>query len=184
MNDKPDLNPSDEAFAASMTDLPDVNAPADVNDKLQAEAAEARDRALRAQAELDNVRKRLYREMDEVRKYADLPLLADLLPVMDNIGRAIEAAQKAADAAAIVEGFKLVQQQLETVFNRHHCKRIEALGRPFDPHLHMAIMQQPSADHAPNTILLVAQEGYQLHDRVIRPSQVIVASAQEPKTKD
>lgn len=176
---------SDEAFAASMSDLPDLNAPAaeapqvDPVQQLKNEVAEMRDRALRAQAELDNVRKRLYREMDEERRYANLPLLGDLLPVVDNIGRAIEAAQKATEASAIVEGFKLVQSQFESVLAKHNCKKIAALNEPFDPHRHMAIMQQPSADVAPNTVVLVAQEGYQVHERVVRPAQVIVAKAVE-----
>ena len=185
MIDDPHENAADEAFNAAVDLGPDGGAaksnakPVDVNEQLRIEAAECRDRALRAQAELDNVRKRLYREMDDARKYADMPLLTDLLPVMDNVGRAIEAALKSPEASAIVDGFKLVQQQLETVFNRHHCQKIAALHKPFDPHLHMAIMQQPTNDHPPGTIVLVAQDGYQLHDRVVRPSQVIVAKAME-----
>jgi molecular chaperone GrpE len=71
----------------------------------------------------------------------------------------------------------MVAQQLEGVLGRHNCIRIEALHKPFDPHLHQAIMQQPSADHPAGTVLHVAQEGYQVHDRVLRPAQVIVSTA-------
>ena len=138
---------------------------------------EARDRVLRAQAELDNYRKRARRELDEERRYAALPLLGDLLPVLDNVGRAIQAAEKNSEAGSLVEGVKLVAQQLEGVLGRYHCVRIEALHKPFDPHLHQAIMQQPSAELPSGTVLHVAQEGYQVYDRVLRPAQVIVSTA-------
>jgi molecular chaperone GrpE len=146
-------------------------------EKLRAEAAEARDRALRATAELENYRKRAKREMDDERRYANLPLLSDLLPVIDNVGRAITAGETATDAKSVVAGFKMVAQQLEQVLTRHSCTKIEALNEPFDPHKHQAILQQPSDKVPPNTVLMVAQEGYQLHDRVLRPAQVIVATA-------
>ena len=145
--------------------------------RLQSELAEARDRTLRVQAELENFRRRSRRELEDERKYASVPLLRDLLPVVDNIDRAIEAAGKTQDSGALLEGFKLVKQQLESVLERHQCKPIKALGEHFDPHLHEAISMQPSADHEQNTVLHVAQMGYQVHDRVIRPSQVIVSTA-------
>lgn len=146
-------------------------------EKLRQELSAANDRALRAQADLENYRKRVRREMDEERQYAQLPLLTDLLPVIDNIGRAVAAAEKSADVSGLLAGVKLVGQQLEGVLARHHCQRIEALHHPFDPHLHAAIMQQPTDEFPPNTVVTVAQEGYQLRDRVLRPSQVIVSSA-------
>ncbi|NLF09912.1 MAG: nucleotide exchange factor GrpE [Pirellulaceae bacterium] len=146
--------------------------------KLREELDAARDRELRCRAELDNFRKRAAREYEDGLRYANLPLLKDILPVIDNIDRAIEAAEKNADAASLLEGFKLVRQQLEDVLRRHKCERIEALDAPFDPNLHHAVMQQPSADHSPNTVLIVTQNGYQLHDRVVRPSQVIVSKAE------
>lgn len=144
--------------------------------ELRDELAAARDRALRAQAELDNYRKRTRKEMEDERRYAQLPLLSDLLPVLDNVQRAIQAAEKSPDASGLLAGFKMVAQQLEGVLSRHHCTRIEALHQPFDPHLHAAIMQQPSSEHPANTVIQVAQDGYQLHDRVLRPSQVIVSA--------
>jgi molecular chaperone GrpE len=144
--------------------------------KLRGELAASKDRELRAHAEVDNVRKRLSRELEEHRRYASLPLLRDLMPLLDNVDRAIEAGDKNADAAALLEGFKMVSQQLADILKRHHCTRIEALHEPFDPNLHHAIMQQPSEEHPANTVLMVTQNGYQLHDRVVRPSQVIVST--------
>ncbi len=151
-------------------------------DQLRAQLDSAKDRALRFQAELDNYRKRVGRQMDEERRYAQVPLIGDLLPVLDNVGRAIEAAEKSADAASLLEGFKLVARQLQTVLERHHCTKIEALCQPFDPHWHEAILQQPSGEVPPNTVLHVTQTGYRVYDRVVRPAQVIVSAAL-PETK-
>lgn len=141
----------------------------------QSQLAQMQDRLLRSQAELDNFRKRARRELDDERKYANMTLLRDLLPVVDNVTRATDAAEKASETGTLIEGVKMVAQQLQTVLERHHCKRIEALHQPFDPNLHEAIMQQPSEEHPANTVILVAQPGYQLHDRVVRPAQVIVS---------
>jgi molecular chaperone GrpE len=150
--------------------------PPENTDQLRAELEQAKDRTLRCQAELDNYRKRAAREMDEHRRYASLPLMRDMLPVMDNIQRAIEAAEKSTDGSGLLDGVKLVAQQLEGVLECHHCVKIKALGEPFDPNLHHAILQQPSDDYPPNTVIMVTQDGYLLHDRVVRPSQVIVSA--------
>ncbi len=152
-------------------------------ESLRAELEEARHRALRLQAELENYRKRAAREMQEERRYANLPLMRDLLPVLDNMARAIEATQRNHDAAGLLEGVKMVARQLEDALQRHHCVRIVALNEPFDPHLHEAISQQPSDQHPAGTVLLETQSGFQLHDRVVRPSQVIVAG-DHPSTED
>ena len=154
-------------------------APADEHEQLRSQVAEAQDRYLRSQAELENTRKRLRREMDEERRYAELPLLADLLPVIDNINRAIEAAEKNADAATLLAGIKMVSQQLNGVLEKHQCQPIQAEGQPFDPAVHQAIMQQPSDQHPDNTVVAVGQTGYKLHDRVVRPAQVVVSKKAE-----
>lgn len=163
------------AVGASMDESSPSGAGCDTS-AAQQELAAARDRALRAQAELDNYRKRMRKEMEDERRYAQLPLLSDLLPVLDNVQRAIQAAEKSADGGGLLAGFKMVAQQLEGVLARHHCQRIEALHKPFDPHLHAAILQQPTGEFPPNTVVQVAQDGYQLHDRVLRPAQVIVST--------
>lgn len=144
--------------------------------ELQAELNAARDRQLRLHAELENVRKRMTRTLEEERRYACLPLARDLLPVVDNLERAIQAAEQQEHAAALLEGVRLVAAQLTDVLRRHHCVTIEAQGALFDPHLHEAIAQLPSPDTEPGHVSLVTQTGYQLHDRVIRPAQVIVAA--------
>ena len=149
----------------------------DLLDQIRAELEEAKDRALRSQAELENYRKRIARDMDNQLRYADLPLVRDLLPVMDNISRTIDAAEKAHDLTALLDGLKMVQRQFELVLDQHHCTLIGALEQPFDPHRHEAVMQQPSDKFPPNTVVQVVEPGYQLHDRVVRPSRVIVSTA-------
>jgi molecular chaperone GrpE len=111
-------------------------------------------------------------------------LIRELLPVLDNVERAIRAAEKSADGSGLLDGVKLVAQQLQGVLGRHHCVKIEALGAPFDPHLHHAILQRPSDEHPANTVITVTQDGYQLHDRVVRPSQVIVSANDTRKNND
>lgn len=145
-----------------------------VEDQLAVE----RDRALRLQAELQNVLMRKNRDVAEERKYGPLALMRDLLPVLDNIDRALEAAEKADEAPAdgLLEGFRLVRQQLTTVLDQQGCKRIDTDGAPFDPGQHEAILQQPSGEVPAGTVLLETQSGFLLHDRVVRPAQVIVSS--------
>jgi molecular chaperone GrpE len=150
--------------------------PGDV-EQLRNDLAEARDRFLRAQAELENYRKRARRELDEERRYAEIHLIRDLLPIVDNVSRAIAAAEKKADADALLEGLKMMSQQFQQIFAQHHSKLItdEAIGTPFDPHRHEAIVQQPSEEHPEHTVLGVTRPGLELHDRIVRPAQVIVS---------
>ena len=145
-------------------------------EQLRAELDQCKDQSLRCQAELENYRKRAAREMDEHHRYANIGLIRELLPVLDNVERAIRAAEKSTDGSGLLDGVKLVAQQLQGVLESHHCVKIEALGAPFDPHLHHAILQQPSEEHPANTIIMVTQDGYKLYDRVVRPSQVIVST--------
>jgi molecular chaperone GrpE len=149
---------------------------ADEVTRLRDEASQAEDRALRAKAELENYRKRAQREIVEERRYAPLPLVRDLLSVADNIDRAIAAAEQTDQNAALLEGFRMVAAQLHNTLEKHGCKRIEAEDQMFDPHLHEAISQLPSRDHPPGSVVQVTLSGYQLHDRVVRPAQVIVAA--------
>ena len=151
--------------------------PEDELAQARAELDAAQDRALRFQAELENYRRRAAREMEQQQRYAALPLLRDLLPVWDNVRRAIEAAEQAGGDPAVLQGFAMVAGQLEDVLRRHDCQKIDALYHPFDPNLHEAITQQPSGEHPAGTIIGETQTGFRLHDRVVRASQVIVSIA-------
>jgi molecular chaperone GrpE len=143
---------------------------------LRRELDESKARLLRAVADLENYRRRVNREMDDLRRYATVQLIRDLLPVLDNLERALDAAEKAGESAGLVQGVKMVVQQLHAVFQQHGCERIEALGAPFDPSLHEAVLQQPAPDQTPGTVIHVVRPGFKLTDRVIRAAQVIVAA--------
>ena len=165
-----------EGMAADVVAACDADAG---TESAESQLVAARDRALRLQAELDNFRKRAARELNDERRYAALPLMRDLLPVLDNLDRAIEAAEQQHDVGSLLEGVKMVSQQLIAALKKHDCVPIEALNEAFDPHLHEAILQQPSEDHPANTVLMETETGYRLHDRVVRPSKVIVSSVPE-----
>jgi molecular chaperone GrpE len=186
-NEMPASQPSDEAVEqlmaqdAGSSEQETANSPAaaDLDEELARLAEEleaANERTIRAHAELENFRKRVYREMEDERKYAGLPLLRSLLPVLDNLQRAILAAEQTPDVQGLLEGVKLVSQQLDNVLQQHHCKRIDAKGKLFDPHLHEAIAQFPSQEVPRGAVIDVTQAGYLLHDRVVRASQVLVSA--------
>ena len=132
--------------------------------------------ARQSRADFDNYQKRAARDLATERRYAQLPLAEDLLGAIDNLERAIAAADQAGDKGPLAQGVSLVLTQLLDVLRRHGVSRIEVLGQPFDPNLHQAVMQQPSADHPPNTVLQVLASGYMMHERVLRPATVIVAT--------
>ena len=139
------------------------------------QVAELQERVLRAQAELENFRKRSRREYDEAQRYREIDVLRDLLPVLDNVLRAIEAAEKTADVESLRSGFRMTAQQIEKLLGSHGCQTIETDGTAFDPAVHDAILQQEVPGVAAGTIVGTASRGYKLHDRVVRPAQVIVA---------
>lgn len=143
---------------------------------VEAELRAQQDRVLRLQAELENTRSRSSRELVEQRRYAAIDLARDLLPVLDNVDRAIAATEQGGDEGTLLEGFRMVRQQLASVLAQHQCVPIAADGEPFDPQFHEAILQQPSDETPANHVAMVTQTGYRMHDRVVRPSQVIVSS--------
>jgi molecular chaperone GrpE len=151
-------------------------------ERLQQDLNDAQSQVLRAQAELDNFRKRMRREMEEERRFASSSLLRDLFPALDNLERAVGAAEQSAGSAGVVQGVRMVAQQLGEILQQHGCRRIPTIGENFDPHLHEALAQQPSDDKPAGAILVEARAGYQLHDRVLRPAQVIISSG--PATKE
>ncbi len=176
----PEENPIDEAEAFEGTTFPtqgedDAHSAAAVEDRL----AEQRDRVLRLTAELQNLRNRQARELADVRKYAAIDVIRDILPVLDNMDRAIEAAAKTGDAPSLLEGIRLVRGQLVQSLAQNGCTEIPAAGEMFDPDLHQAILQQPSADVPAGQVMMVTQPGYQLHDRVVRAAHVIVSAGPE-----
>lgn len=143
---------------------------------IEAELEEANRRLLMAQADVENFRKRMRRDYEEQLRYAAVPLAKDVLDVLDNLRRALDAASANDAAAGLREGVAMVAKQLEDTMRKHHCQPIPAEGEMFDPNYHEAISQMPSETHPAGTVAHEAVRGYQLHDRVVRPSQVVVST--------
>lgn len=143
---------------------------------LEKEKKDNWDRYLRAAADLENLRKRQKREVDDAKLESKGRVLKEMLPVVDNLERAIEHATAQAGTNPIVEGVQLVLRQFLTAFERLEVTPVEANGQPFDPNLHEAISQQES-DQAPGTVVQVLQRGYKSGDRLLRPALVVVAKA-------
>ena len=141
----------------------------------ETQVGELQERLLRVQAELENFRKRSRREYEDAQRYREIDVLRDLLPVLDNVLRAIEAAEKAVDVGSLRSGFRMAAQQIERLLAGPGCQTIETDGAAFDPAVHDAILQQEVPGVAAGTIVGTASRGYKLHDRVVRPAQVIVA---------
>jgi molecular chaperone GrpE len=169
---------------------PDGAAPAeDLEAKLAAAEKEKKenwDRYLRAAADLDNLRKRQKREIEDARFDMKSKVLKEMLPVVDNLERAIEHATLQAGTNPIIEGVQLVLRQFLSAFEKLDVVPIEAASQPFDPNLHEAISQIES-DSPPGTVVQVLQRGYRSGDRLLRPALVVVAKAAAlpaPKTED
>lgn len=178
-NDRPEEDAADAAFAEEIAQATAsaqaAGASAEELAKARGELAEANDRVLRTQAELENYRKRARRELEDEKRYAALPLVRDLLHVLDNLERAIEASERNPNTGGLLEGVKMVAIQLHTYLEQHQCRRIPAVGMVFDPHQHEAIAQEPSTEVPAGSVTRVARHGYQLHERVVRPAQVLVS---------
>ena len=139
----------------------------------QAEARANHDRFLRERAELENFKKRMQREKAEALRFASEPLIRELLPVVDNLERALE--HDSGNGQSVLDGVRLVLKALLELLDRHGVKRIDAVGEPFDPSRHEAMAQVVSAEHEPNQVIAQHHSGYLLHDRLLRPALVTVS---------
>ena len=144
-------------------------------ERLRHAASEADKRVLIAQAEAENFRKRMRRDFEDQLTYASMPMVGDLLEVRDNLVRALEAAEQSSEASGLTEGVAMVAKQLDDTLAKYGVKEIPAEGEVFDPNYHEAISQMPS-DQPEGMVAHVALTGFQMHDRVVRPSQVVVST--------
>ena len=159
--------------------------------ELEAEIARMKDQALRALADAENTRRRAQRDIEENNKYAVSNFARDVLPVADNLRRAVEAIPAEARAAdetlaQFAAGVELTERELLNALERYGIKRVDPAGQPFDHNLHQAMMQIDSAEHPPGTVVQVFQSGYTIHGRLLRPAMVTVskgASAGAPGAK-
>jgi molecular chaperone GrpE len=141
----------------------------------QQEVARMRDAMLRMQAETENTRKRLTRELERSRKLALERFMKDLLDIRDSLERGLEVDKESATVDSLIEGQQLTLKMLSKVMEDHNLELIDPAGQPFDPELHEAMTVLPSADHEENTVIEVLQKGFRLHDRLVRPARVVVS---------
>ena len=168
--------PLSEAGATSSDrSPPSSRKPGDKLAEVQAEAARLKDALLRTAADFDNFRKRTRRELEEARRNGREDLLRALLPVFDNLERAIQSAQRTSDVKAMTEGLTMVQRQFTDSLGREGIARIPTIGRPFDPGVHEAIQQVETTEHDPGTVIAEVQPGYTQGERLLRAAMVVVA---------
>lgn len=137
----------------------------------RAEAEEYKNRWHRAVADFENMRRRAQKDKDEALQFGNQKLIVSLLPVLDNLERALASAE----GSSLKEGVELVARQFRDTLAKQGVQPIEAMGQPFDPNLHEAVMQEDGGDYSEPTVVMELQKGYKLNDRVIRPSMVRVA---------
>jgi molecular chaperone GrpE len=134
---------------------------------------------LLAIADLDNYRRRVQKEAEQDRRFAVLPLARDLLPALDNLRRALDAAKSGGDVDQLAQGVQMVSKQFDDILARHSVVPINAVDQPFDPNLHQALQQRPAPGKPPMTVLAECERGYTIHDRVVRPATVIVSAPEQ-----
>ena len=192
-NDEPQVSPAEQN---GETKLDEVNAEieAELMDEMDAEAAEqeqqseaehlraqvatANDQVLRVQAEMQNVRRRAERDVENAHKYALDKFAADLLPVVDNLERALAAIDSADEGQkSVAEGLELTLKSFMEVLVRYKIEAIDPAGQPFDAELHQAVSMVPNPDLEHNTVMDVFQKGYSLNGRLVRPAMVVVSQA-------
>jgi molecular chaperone GrpE len=158
----------------------------DLKRQLDAKEAEAKnnyDRLLRQAAEMENFKKRTTREREDAARFANEVLLKDLLPVVDNLERAVAHASGGGDGKPLVEGVEMVLRGLLDVLAKHGVNQISAVGQTFDPAKHEAMAQVETEDHEPNSVVEELHKGYMLRDRLLRPALVSVAKAAKTQEK-
>lgn len=153
------------------------------------EAADTYDRLLRMTADFDNYKKRSQRDKEEQKKFANESLIKDLLPVVDNLERALIAAEEQQSAVAsgngnMVEGVEMTLKEILKILKSYNVTPVEAQAKPFDPTYHEAVMQEESDQYPENTVINELQKGYMLHDRLIRPAMVVVSKGSQNNTNE
>ena len=202
--DEPATSPDDEKVTAgtgdmledqaedALTDAPEETVPTDdpVMAALFEERDSLKDQLLRALADVENMRRRTERELESARKYAHTGFARDLVGAIDNLSRAIDAAPAADEApspealSGLFTGLEMSWTEIQSTMERHGIRRVDPKGEKFDYNLHQAMFEVPSDAHEPGTIVEVAQHGYVLHDRLLRPAMVGVAKAADTEASE
>ncbi len=144
----------------------------------QTQAAQHYDSLLRLQADMENLRRRTEREIDNAKKFALERIVNDLLPVLDSMEMGLQAsAQAANEQDTIRQGLEMTVKMFQDVMQRFSVEAVDPIGQKFNPQEHEAMTMQPSAEHEPNTVMFTVQKGYKLHGRVVRPARVVISAA-------
>jgi len=172
-----DARPTQDQTKAD--DTPDESVEADPVKALEARVATLEDNLLRAKADYQNLLRRSAQERADAVRYANVELMRSLLVVADDFERALDATRNTENGAAIADGIRLVYDNFTKALRDHGLEAIDALHQPFDPNVHQALLQQPTDEHPPGTVVEEIARGYRLQDRVVRASKVVVAKAVE-----
>ena len=180
-------NQATEAEVSPETELLEASSPEEAIAQLQQELEQANqkaqenwDKALRIQAEMENLKRRTQKDLDDTRKYAVERFAKELISVIDSLELGLQAiAGDSPEVQKFREGSELTLKQFETAFAKANIETVNPLGQPFNPEHHQAMAMQPSAELAPNSVLTVFQKGYLLNGRLLRPAMVVVAKAPE-----
>ena len=150
--------------------------------KTKDELAEEKDKFVRLQAETDNFRKRLSREKEEFSQYANERLFKELIPIFDNLERALE--DPSSDTKSLKEGLEMILKQFSSFLEKEKVEQIKAIGEKFDPTVHEVLTSEESSEHEENTIISQFVKGYMINNRVLRPSQVVISKKPLPKSTE
>ncbi|WP_018934739.1 nucleotide exchange factor GrpE [Thioalkalivibrio sp. ALJ24] len=170
-------NEAQEAPSPEEQEAAEAAADAERIQELEALAEERRDQALRAQAELENQRRRFERELENAHKYAMEKFASEMLEVCDSLEMGLQAARESQDVDRVIEGVELTLKNLTKVFEKFGIQPEEPTGERFDPERHQAMSMQEDPEQPPNTVVATMQKGYMLQDRVLRPAMVVVSRA-------
>jgi molecular chaperone GrpE len=179
---KPSARPESHSAESVGTGSADVTTPntdiaeaPDATAELRAERDRMREQLLRTAADFDNFRKRSKRDVDDARQRGKDEVIRDLLPVFDNLERAVQSTTGATEASSVIEGVRMVLKLFEDTTERLGLERVKTIGERFDPAVHEALQQTDSAEHAPGTIVAEIAPGYRFGERLVRPAMVVVS---------
>ncbi len=166
-----------ETLEADVEASTEGSEPEDALAVAQAEVAKLKDMMVREQAETQNVRKRVQRDVENARKFALEKFVGELLPIMDNLERAMAAAGEEEAVKPVLEGVELTYKTFVDTLAKFNVTQIDPVGEPFDANFHQAMTMVPNPDMEPNSVMDVMQKGYSLNDRLVRPAMVVVSKA-------
>ena len=172
----------DESSEEDLIELDPIKALEKDLQKTKNELAEQKDSFVRLQAETDNFRKRLSREKDEFSQYANERLFKELIPIFDNLERALEDPSN--DTKSLKEGLEMILKQFSSFLEKEKVEQIKAIGEKFDPTVHEVLTSEESNEHEENTIISEFVKGYTINNRVLRPSQVVISKKPSPESEN